>query len=155
MMSTNSRKSAVLKRDQAAAPEVKTLTEQKGSNYPPGRMLIASPLAVQEELAKVPPGRVIAAPVLRAQLARRFGADYTCPITTGIFLRIVAEAALEEARDHEVPAWRVVSENGALLDKLPGGPERQAERLRREGIEVEKRRARWFVTNMEAVGVSP
>jgi hypothetical protein len=49
----------------------------------------------------------------------------------------------------------VVSENGALLDKLPGGPERQAERLRREGIEVEKRRARWFVTNMEAVGVSP
>ena len=154
-MPTRTRKSAVMKRDHAAAPIVKTLTEPMGSNYPPGRMLVASPLAVQEELTSVPSGRVIAAPVLRTRLARRFGADYTCPITTGIFLRVVAEAALEEARDREVPVWRVVSENGALLDKLPGGPERQAERLRREGVAVEKRRARWFVTNMEAVGVTP
>lgn len=86
--------------------------------------------------------------------ARRFGADYTCPITTGIFLRIVAEAALEEARDREVPVWRVVAENGALLDTLPGGAARQAERLQDEGVGVERRRARWVVTDLETVAVS-
>lgn len=153
-MPSRTRSTAVAKRDAAAAPQVKTLTESKGSNYPPGRMLVASPLSVQDELTKVPPGRVITAPVLRARLARRFGADYTCPITSGIFLRIVAEAALEEARDREVPVWRVVAENGALLDTLPGGAARQAERLQDEGVGVERRRARWVVTDLETVAVS-
>ncbi|MCA2991902.1 MGMT family protein [Gemmatimonas sp.] len=153
-MPSRSSKTAVHKRDSAAQPHVKTLTEAKGSNYPPGRMLIASPLAVQDELATVPAGRVITAPQLRARLARRFGADYTCPITTGIFLRIVAEAALEEARAGEVPVWRVVSENGALLDKLPGGPERQAARLTAEGVAVVRRRSRWFVDDMQHVAMT-
>lgn len=153
-MPSRSPQTAVHKRDSAAQPHVKTLTDAKGSNYPPGRMLIASPLAVQDELATVPAGRVITAPQLRARLARRFGADYTCPITTGIFLRIVAEAALEEARAGEVPVWRVVSENGALLDKLPGGPERQAARLTAEGVAVVRRRSRWFVDGLEHVAVT-
>ncbi len=153
-MPSRARSTAVAKRDAAAAPQVKTLTESKGSNYPPGRMLVASPLAVQDELTQVPPGRVITAPVLRARLARRFGADYTCPITTGLFLRIVAEAALEEARDREVPVWRVVAEHGALLDTRPGGAARQAERLQEEGVAVERRRARWVVTDLKTVAVS-
>lgn len=153
-MPSRSPKTAVSKRDSAAQPHVKTLTDAKGSNYPPGRMLIASPLAVQDELATVPAGRVITAPQLRARLARRFGADYTCPITTGIFLRIVAEAALEEARAGEVPVWRVVSENGALLDKLPGGPERQAARLTAEGVAVVRRRSRWFVDDLGHVAMT-
>ena len=153
-MPSRSPQTAVHKRDSAAQPHVKTLTDAKGSNYPPGRMLIASPLAVQDEVATVPAGRVITAPQLRARLARRFGADYTCPITTGIFLRIVAEAALEEARAGEVPVWRVVSENGALLDKLPGGPERQAARLTAEGVAVVRRRSRWFVDGLEHVAVT-
>ncbi len=153
-MPSRARKTAVAKRDTAAAPNVKTLAESKGSNYPPGRMLVASPLAVQDELAKVPTGRVITAPQLRARLARRFGADYTCPITTGIFLRIVAEAALEEARGGDVPVWRVVAENGAMLEKLPGGPERQAERLQAEGVPVVRRRSQWFVDEVERVARS-
>ena len=152
-MPSTTRKTAVTKRDAAPAPLVKTLVEQKGSNYPPGQMLVASPLAVQEELLAIPAGRVITTPMLRARLARRFGADYTCPISTGIFLRIVAEAALEEARADAIPVWRVVSEDGALLDKLPGGPERQAARLQQEGVAMEKRRARWFVSDLSAVSL--
>ncbi len=153
-MPSRSPQTAVHKRDSAAQPQVKTLTDAKGRNYPPGRMLIASPLAVQDEVATVPAGRVITAPQLRARLARRFGADYTCPMTTGIFLRIVAEAALEEARAGEVPVWRVVSENGALLDTLPGGPERQAARLTAEGVAVVRRRSRWFVDDLAHVAMT-
>lgn len=152
-MPASTRKTAVAKRDQALPPHVKTLTEPKGSNYPPGRMLIASPLVVQEVLASVPRGRVITAPALRARLAKRFGADYTCPITTGIFLRIVAEAALEEARPDDVPVWRVVAQNGAMLEKLPGGPDRQAQRLKVEGVLLEQRRGKWYVADVRGAAV--
>jgi hypothetical protein len=143
----------VSKRDGAPAPHVKVLAEQHGSNYPPGRMLVASPSAVAAELASVPPGRVITLPVLRARLALRFGADYTCPITTGIFLRIVSEAAVEEGRADDVPVWRVVRENGACLDTLPGGPLRQAERLCAEGVTTRRQRTAQVVENLHAVSV--
>ncbi len=145
------RRTAVAKRDQAPPPHVKILDQPKGANYPVGRMLIASPLAVAEQVAAVPPGRVITLPVLRARLALRFGADYTCPITTGIFLRIAAEAALEEGSADMLPVWRVVREDGACLDKIPGGPGQQAVRLRAEGVDVVQRRARFFVDDVSRV----
>ncbi|MFN7456147.1 MAG: hypothetical protein ACK5U0_02025, partial [Gemmatimonas sp.] len=59
-----------------------------------------------------------------------------------------------EARAGEVPVWRVVSENGALLDKLPGGPERQAARLTAEGVAVVRRRSRWFVDDLAHVAMT-
>ena len=72
-------------------------------------------------------------------LALRYGADYTCPLTTGIFLRVVGEAAEEEraARGGDVaPYWRVVRDDGALIDTLPGGTEAQARRLVAEDVTV-------------------
>lgn len=138
-------RSAVAKRDGAAAPHVKTLSHAQGSNFPAGRMLIASPLAVADIVRSVPRGRVITLPVLRARLARQFGADYTCPITTGIFLRIAAEAALEEGSADTLPVWRVVRDDGRCLDKFVGGPARQAERLKAEGVAMLQRRTTWLV----------
>lgn len=145
--------SAVHKRDHAPAPTIKALTEQKGANYPPGRMLIASPLAIDAILREIPRGRVITMPALRERLAAQFGADYTCPITTGIFLRILGEAALEESRGDDVPVWRVVTADGACLEKIVGGPERQAQRLQAEGVTMTKRRSTWLVADLEAVRV--
>ncbi|MCU0633733.1 MAG: MGMT family protein [Gemmatimonadaceae bacterium] len=133
------KRSAVSKRDDARAPDVKVLPKALGAAFPAGRMLIASPLEVQAVLAKVPSGHVIRVGALRAQLARRFGADYTCPVTTGIFLRIAAEAAEEERGDGAPGAlawWRVVRDDGTLLDTLPGGRAEQARHLEREGVAV-------------------
>ena len=61
--------------------------------------------------------------------------DVTCPLVTGIFLRIVAEATEEDrmaGKSESTPYWRVVGEDGRLNQKFPGGMERQAERLRAE-----------------------
>jgi alkylated DNA nucleotide flippase Atl1 len=102
-------------------------------------MLIASPREVQALLMRVPEGRVVRFGTLRAQLATRFAADYTCPITTGIFLRIAADAAEEErllGASALMPWWRVVRDDGALLTKLPGGAAAQARHLAREGHEI-------------------
>ena len=130
-------KSAIEKRDHAPPAKVEVLTESKGSAYPPGRMLVSSPLEVDAVLRRIPEGRVLTVGELRANLAGNHRADYTCPMTTGLFLRIVGEAAEEERAalgGAVTPYWRVVQDDGALLDKLPGGPEAQARRLSTEGV---------------------
>jgi len=63
----------------------------------------------------------------------------TCPLTTGIFVRIVAEAAEEERRDGKkqvTPYWRVIRDDGSLNEKFPGGVAAQARRLKEEGHTV-------------------
>ena len=82
------------------------------------------------------------------QLAKDFSADVTCPLTTGIFLRIVAEAAEENrlaGHKRLAPYWRVIKEDGTLNPKFPGGEEQQARRLRNEGFVIQRRGKRWFV----------
>jgi len=61
-------------------------------------------------------------------------------MTTGIFIRIVAEAAEEDLRDGReqiTPYWRVIKPDGSLNEKFPGGVEAQASHLREEGHTIE------------------
>lgn len=65
---------------------------------------------------------------LRAALADEHGADATCPVSTAIFLRIVAEAALERIGEgapvaEVTPFWRVVAPGSKLAAKLSCGNE--------------------------------
>ena len=104
-----------------------------------GTMLIARPLDVDEEIRRTRPGQLITTRQLRELLAARFGATTACPLTTGIFVRIAAEAAEEDARSGRksvTPYWRVVGEDGALNPKFPGGAAAQARHLRAEGLVI-------------------
>ncbi len=50
----------------------------------------------------------------------------TCPLTTGIFLRIAAEAAGEDdgsGKTRITPYWRVVKDDDSLNPEFPGGME--------------------------------
>lgn len=131
----STKRSATDKRNSAKAPHVKTLETAQGPAFPAGNMLISSPNEIAAVVNRIPEGRVLTLSHLRNFLAARHAADYTCPVTTGIFLRILAEA-VEEAGEAETPYWRVVHDDGTLLDKLPGGPTEQARRLREEGVVV-------------------
>src|SRR4030065_956698 len=78
-----------------------------------GRMLIPNPLDVDALVRHVQRGKLATVDQIRERLARDFGADLTCPLTTGIFLRISAEAAEEDAirGDREItPHWRGAQE---------------------------------------------
>lgn len=105
-----------------------------------GTMLIPRPLDVDAAIRLVPKGRLVTQGQLRRRLARDAGADVSCPITTGIFIRICSEAAEEDFRNGKkrvTPYWRVVRDDGNLIEKFPGGPKGQARRLAEEGIDVE------------------
>lgn len=97
-----------------------------------GKLLIPTPLDVDAVIRRIPEGRVMTNGELRKELAREFGGDTACPLCVGMFIRIAAEAAEERGRD-KTPYWRVISDDGKLNPKLPGGVAAQAEALRREG----------------------
>jgi len=80
-------------------------------------------------------GQVSTQAQIRKCLAPWHDVDVTCPLVTGIFLRIGTEATEEDrmAGKADTPCWRVPGEDGWLNPKFPGGTERQAERLRVEG----------------------
>jgi len=100
-------------------------------------MLIPTPKLVDGLIRKVPKGKLVTVGELRRKMAADFEADVTCPLTTGIFVRIAAEAAEEDranGRQRLTPYWRVIKDDGSLNPKFPGGPEQQARHLRREGF---------------------
>lgn len=106
-----------------------------------GKMLIATPLHVDGLIRKVKKGKLTTIGQMREKLARDFGADFTCPLTTGIFTNIAARAAEEyraAGRRDITPYWRVVRDDGGLNEKFPGGVGGHAARLRAEGHHLEK-----------------
>ena len=103
------------------------------------RVLIPRPLDVDAIVRRVRKGKLITMEQLREELARRAGADASCPMTTGIFMRIVAEAAEEDranGRKRIAPYWRVIRNNGGLNEKFPGAAASQAKHLRAEGMSI-------------------
>lgn len=99
--------------------------------------LIPTPRLIAEEVKKTKRGQVITVSEICSRLARRFRVKKTCPRVTGTFLIVLAGAAEEaEAAGKKPPApwWRVVDDQGRLLEKWPPGVVRQAERLAAEGV---------------------
>lgn len=102
-----------------------------------GTMIVPRPLDVETAMRMPRKGRLITLGQIRATLARKAGADACCPLTTGIFARLAAEAAEEDAaagRTRITPYWRTIRDDGKLNEKFPGGAKAQAAKLRREGV---------------------
>ena len=102
-------------------------------------MLIPTPKVVDAYIRQIPPGQQINIPTIRKDLASRFGAEMTCPITTGIFVRIAAEAAYEEFQEGTpiekiTPFWRIISETSPAAKKLTFGTEFLNKQRKKEGI---------------------
>ena len=76
---------------------------------------------------------------IRKDLAAANNAAYTCPVTTGIFLRIVAENAFEEyqkgkALNKITPFWRAMSVKSPSAKKLTFGMQFLVSQQKKEGI---------------------
>lgn len=90
-------------------------------------MLIPTPILIKEYVKSIPKGEVQAVEQLRIKLSKKFNAKITCPLTTGIFLRIVSEAALDELNSglkdigDITPFWRCIDLRSPLAKKLSCG----------------------------------
>ena len=124
----------------------------KMTRFGKGMMLIPTPRLVDAIVRTVPRGRLVTVGEIRRRLAADFSADVTCPLTTGIFIRIVAEAAEEDranGRKRVAPYWRVIKDDGSLNPKFPGGVEQQARYLRGEGWAHARRGKRTVLKDYE------
>ena len=86
-------------------------------------MFIGSPGVIANSIARIPVGETRSIERLRNELARQNGAQATCPVTTAIYLRIVAEVTLRDLADGRpttdvVPFWRVISADSKIARKL-------------------------------------
>jgi hypothetical protein len=115
--------------DTAKAPHVDVLKSTFAGLPAGARLLIPSPKLVADYVSSIPRAEARTIAQMRDAFTRSHGVDGTCPITTSMFLRIAAEAALEErqAKDTPVyamlPFWRVIDRKSPLLAKLSCGPE--------------------------------
>jgi hypothetical protein len=117
-----------------------------------GQLLLPTPMLVAQEIAAIPKGSLTTVSALRSRLARKHGADLTCPLMTGIFFNLIAGAAeeqLAEGKPPVAPYWRVVRDDGTLSPKTPDGPDRHAEHLRAEGLQIQPRGSKLGVSDFE------
>ena len=103
------------------------------------RMLISTPKEVDSFIRVLPAGASLTLPELKSALAQAHGAEAICPLTTAIFLRIVAEAAWDEhiegkSLDQITPFWRVIAPGDKVSGKLRCGAEFIAKQRTAEGI---------------------
>ncbi|MBN2462043.1 MAG: MGMT family protein [Dehalococcoidia bacterium] len=115
------------------------------SRFGTGKMLIPKPLDIDALIKKVTKGQLATVTQIREKLAKVAHANCSCPMTTGIFLRVVAEVAEEDFSNGQrevTPYWRVIKADGSLNEKFPGGVQVQAARLKEEGHIIEPNRGK-------------
>jgi hypothetical protein len=101
--------------------EIKTIQKDFWGHVAGSKMLIPTPFMIQEYINHIESGTISDVEIMRNDLAIEHGADFTCPMTTGIFLRIVAEynyENLSQKRTEICPFWRIIDPNSKLSDRL-------------------------------------
>jgi hypothetical protein len=125
--------------DPSKAFVVKKL-EKDFADMPAGaKMLIATPKIVDDYVRQIPKGKSTSLATMRKDLALEYGAEYTCPVTSGIFLRIVSEAAHEQIVNRTpigrvTPFWRIVDPDSPLNKKLSFGSKFVRDQRKKEKI---------------------
>ncbi|HOU75562.1 MAG TPA: MGMT family protein [Candidatus Dojkabacteria bacterium] len=115
-------------------------TNQKGSvlkDTPRGKMYISTPDEIMSVIKEIPKGKIISTKDIAQQLAKKHKADYTCGLTIGIFVAIIANY-VEQEKIKDVPYWRVVKGKGVLYESYLREPSKQEQYLKLEGHKIEK-----------------
>lgn len=117
-------------------PKIQIITDEASiKKYGGNRMYFAPPMDYDRVMRRVPLGKVITVGEIREYFAAQSGADFTEPITAGIFVSIAAWASHQRSED-KTPYWRTLRAGGELNPKYPGGVEEQKEMLEAEGHTV-------------------
>ena len=134
--------------DSKGYPKVEELTGKMSEKWGTGTLVIPAPIEVDELMKKVPRGKLITINEIRLALAAKHHATIGCPLTTGIFAWISANAAEEQKQQGATditPYWRTLKTGGLLNEKYPGGLEKQRNLLEQEGHVVIQKGKKCFV----------
>jgi len=95
------------------------------SGIPAGSlMFVATPDIIEDYIRRIPRGETRSILAMRREIARRRKCDATCPVSTAIFVRMVAERALKDIAagipvSEVTPFWRIISSTDKIAKRLP------------------------------------
>lgn len=120
-------------------PIVKTIDKRFADLTEGTKMFIASPKLIDVYINEIPEGVSVALITMRLDLAIKHQADNSCPVTTGIFLRIVSEVAFENYQKTKnsnsiTPFWRVFDTKMPIAKKLSCGIDFINNQRKKEGL---------------------
>lgn len=140
--------------DSKDLPRVTNIPERMKGTWGKGTLVIPAPQEVDELMRRVPKRKVTTVNQIRAALAEKHSTTVACPMTTGIFAWIAANAADEERaarpKARVTPYWRTLKTGGVLNEKYPGGVARQKQQLEAEGHSIVKKGKNHIVADLEA-----
>ena len=105
-------------------PEKRVVLDKDFAGVKAGKTLyVANPNIVDQYVRAIPAGQSRSIVQMREDLARSKDADATCPVSTAIFLRISAQAAIDELEGGRpvkdiAPFWRVLRASDKITAKL-------------------------------------
>ena len=105
-------------------PERRVVLDKDFAGVKAGQTLyVANPKVVNQYVREIPVGQSRTIVQMREDLAKRRDADATCPVSTAIFLRISAQAAIDEleggrSKEDIAPFWRVLRASDKITAKL-------------------------------------
>jgi len=139
-------------RDSKGLPKVQKISGKMSKRWGRGTVVIPAPLEVDEMMRKVPRGKLVTINEIRSALAERHNATIGCPLTTGIFAWVAANAAEEQRRQGNAditPYWRTLKKGGVINEKYPGGVDAQKRLLEKEDHRVVQKGKRYVVADFE------
>ena len=138
--------------DSKDMPKFQIITDQSSiEKYGGSKMYFAPPIDYDKVMKRIPYGKLMTVGKIREYFAEQNHADFTEPITAGIFVSIAAWAS-EQRTEDETPYWRTLKAKGELNDKYHGGIEAEKEKLEAEGhtiIQKDRKNIRYYVEDYE------
>ncbi len=129
-------------------PKILIIKDEKTIKKYGKKMLIAPPIYYDEIMKKIPQGHLITTSQIRTYLAKKNNADFTDPMTAGIFINIVAWASYQR-KENITPYWRTLKTNGELNNKYPEEIELQKKLLEEEGYTIIMKGSKYYVKDYE------
>lgn len=152
MANENQKDFNAMLRENKDMPKIQVVTDPATiEKYGGTRMYFAPPMDYDRIMRQIPAGKLTTVGAIRAYFAEKNGADFTEPITAGIFVSIAAWASFQRQEDF-TPYWRTLKAGGELNPKYPGGVEAQREKLEVEGhtvIKKGRKNFRYYVKDYE------
>jgi hypothetical protein len=144
--------------DSKDLPKTGKIEGKMSKRWGEGTMVIPAPIEVDALMKRVRRGKLTTIDTMRNALAKKHKVTLACPITTGIFAWIAANAADEaeqEGRTRITPYWRTLKTGGEINPKYPGGIKNLRARLAAEGHRIVKKGNRYFVADYSRSVIEP
>lgn len=108
-------------------PKVVVLEKDFAGTKKGQTLYVATPKIIDQAIKQIPYGSTSTVVEFRDQLAEMAQCDASCPVSTAIFIRISAQAAIDEIQEGKLvdlvtPFWRLLSSEDKISQKLTIDP---------------------------------